>query len=71
MQLPTPLGEPVALEPPEPVPFPGAPFEPNDELPWEGDDEDHPWMRVQWLPLMRTEAEREKMRRPWFPDDDY
>ena len=71
MQLPTPLGEPVALEPPEPVPFPGAPSEPNDELPWEGDDEDHPWMRVQWLPPIRTEAEREKMRRPWFPDDDY
>ena len=51
-KLPTPVGQPVALQPPEPIPFPGASPEPNDddELPWGGDAEDHPWMRVTWLP---------------------
>ena len=49
-KLPTPAGEPVALQPPEPTPFPGASPEPNDELPWEGSDEDHPWIpRYLWM----------------------
>ena len=66
-KLPTPVGEPVALQPTEPTPFPGASPEPNDELPWEGSDEDHPWRRVTWLPPRRTEAERARLRKPWVP----
>ena len=51
-KLPTPIGEPVALQPPEPRPFPGVSLGPNDDPDIES---------------FATEAERERQPKPWYP----